>query len=192
MEWTIKTLYFATAAAGGTVLLVQTVMLLFGGGDSDVAHTDGHVDIGAADSGEPHGHDAGLGLLSIRSCAAFLCFFGLTGLYGSSRGWSTEMTLFVSLAIGALMLVGVAWLFSMQRKLYSAGNIDPRNAVGRTARVYLKIPAANAGKGKVTVAIQGRTVEFSALSRGPEIPTGSEVRIARQITEDTFEVEPLV
>lgn len=192
MDWTIKTLYFATAAAGGAVLFIQTVMLLFAGGDADVSHADGHVDIGAADSGEPHGHDAGLGLLSIRSCAAFLCFFGLTGLYGSARGWSTATTLGASLGIGALMLVGVAWLFSLQRKLYSAGNIDPRNAVGRTARVYLKIPASNAGKGKVTVSLQGRTVEFNALSRGPEIATGSEVRIARQITEDTFEVEPLV
>jgi membrane protein implicated in regulation of membrane protease activity len=127
----------------------------------------------------------------VRSLAAFVCFFGLTGLYGTTAGWSTLTSLLASLAAGGVMLVAVAWLFSMQKKLYSAGNLVPANAIGRTARVYLKIPAANSGKGKVTVSIQGRTAEYSALTRGAEIATGAEVKIVRQVTEDTFEVEAL-
>jgi len=57
--------------------------------------------------------------------------------------------------------------------------------------VYLRIPARNAGKGKITVSIQGRTHEFAASTAGQEIPSGAEVKVARQITQDTFEVEAL-
>jgi len=192
LDWSLATVYFGCAVAGGAVLLIQTVMLLFGGGDTDAPHVDMHPDIGASDSGESPGHDAGLGLLSIRSLAAFVCFFGLAGMYGVARGWDGSTTLLVSLGVGCVMLLLVAWVFSLQRKLYAAGNVQPANAVGRTARVYLKIPAENQGKGKVTVAVQGRTVEYSALTMGAEIPTGAEVKILRQVTEDTFEVERVV
>lgn len=191
MDWTIKTVYLGCAVAGGAVLLIQTVLLMTGGGDHDVPHVDASPDIGASDSGEPADHDSGFGLISIRSGAAFLCFFGLMGLYGDARGWHTAPTIGAATAAGLVMLFLVAWLFSLQRKLYAQGNLDPRNAVGRVARVYLKIPAQNSGKGKITVSIQGRTAEYAASTKGGEIATGAEVKIVRQITEDTFEVEAL-
>lgn len=191
MDWTIKTVYLGCAVLGGAVLLIQTVLTMTGGGDHDIGHAADGPDIGAAGSGESPEHDTGFGLISIRSVASFFCFFGIVGMYGASAGWSTPATLAAAAGAGVVMLLGVAWLFSMQRKLYAQGNVDPKNAVGRTARVYLRIPASGAGKGKVTVSVQGRTVEYSASTKGAEIPTGSEVRITRQITEDTFEVETL-
>ena len=190
MELSTNTVYLGCAVAGGAVLLVQTAFLLLGGGDHDVGHADVQHDFTSAGSGEPE-HDAGFGLISIRSGAAFLCFFGLGGMYGASEGWSAPATVGVAFGAGALMLLVVAWLFSLQRKLYAQGNLDPRNALQRPARVYLRIPGQNSGKGKVTVSIQGRTHEYNASTRGAELPTGSVVRIVRQITEDTFEVEAL-
>jgi hypothetical protein len=167
------------------VLVLQTVLLLFGGGDADHDGDLGHAD------GSDHGHDGAFGLLSVRTGAAFLTFFGLAGWGGARAGWSTPATIGAALLAGTVMLFAVAYLFSLQRKLYSQGNLDPQNAVGRPARVYLRIPAANSGKGKITVSIQGRTVEYTACTVGGELATGSEVRIVRQITPDTFEVEPL-
>lgn len=108
-----------------------------------------------------------------------------------NAGWSPGATIAVALAAGTLMLFAVAWLFHAQKRLASSGNVDPKGAIGRPARVYLRIPEKNSGKGKITVALQGRTVEFSAFTNGPAIPTDSEVRIVRQVTVDTFEVEPL-
>lgn len=191
MDWTIKTVYLACAVAGGFVLLIQTVLLLVGGGDTDAPHVDVAPDIGASDSGEAPGHDTGFGLISIRSVAAFLTFFGLMGLYGVTRGWNSGATLAAAVGAGFAMLLVVAWIFSLQRQLFSQGNLNPKNAVGLVARVYLRIPGQNAGKGKITVSIQGRTAEYAASTRGAEIPTGNEVKIVRQITQDTFEVEPL-
>ena len=188
----MQTVYLGCAAAGGTVLLVQTAMMLFGGADHDAGalHAD-HSDIGQADSGEHHGGDAGLSLLSVRSIAAFLTFFGLAGFGGARSGWGTFPTIAVALGAGFVMLFAVAWIFSFQRRLFAQGNVDPRNAVGLVARVYLRIPAENSGKGKITVSVQGRTHEFSAWTAGPEIATGREVKVVRQVTEDTFEVQAL-
>lgn len=189
MNWTMESVYLGCAVAGGSVLVLQTVLLLFGSGD-DAAHAD-HGDLGHSDSGETHGHDPAFSLLSVRTGAAFLTFFGLAGFGGTHAGWSTFATIGAALLAGTVMLFAVAYLFSFQRKLYSQGNLDPRNAVGQTARVYLRIPAQNSGKGKITVSIQGRTVEFTACTAGIELATGSEVRVVKQITPDTFEVEPL-
>jgi hypothetical protein len=186
MNW-IEKLYLGCAAAGGTVLVIQTLMLLFGG-DSD-AHSTEHVDMGHGTSGELHAHDAAFGLLSVRTGAAFLAFFGLVGWGGTSAGWGTLPTLGAAFLAGFVMLVAVGMLFRAQRKLFAQGNLDPHNAVGRTARVYLRIPASNAGKGKITVAIQGRTAEYDAFTAGAEIPTGAEVEVVRQVTADTFEVK---
>ena len=72
MNW-IEKLYLACAAVGGTVLAIQTLMLLFGG-DSD-GHSVEHVDLGHGQAGELHAHDATFGLLSVRTGAAFLAFF---------------------------------------------------------------------------------------------------------------------
>lgn len=192
MDWKMETIYLGCAAVGGTILVIQTVLLMFGGGDDDMG--DVHVDtsdIGASNSGEVHGTDTGLGLFSVRTISAFLTFFGLAGWGGLNAGWSPLSSILVALTAGFVMLFAVAWLFHAQKKLASQGNIDPRGAVGHTARVYLRIPEKNSGKGKITVAMQGRTVEFSAFTNGEAIPTDAEVRVVRQVTVDTFEVESL-
>jgi hypothetical protein len=89
------------------------------------------------------------------------------------------------------MMLVVVWVMSLQSKLYSEGNVDPENAVGQNAKVYLRIPGENAGKGKITVSIQGRSQEYEAVTSGPKLATGSSVRVVRQTTPNTFEVEAL-
>lgn len=192
MDWKLETIYIGCAAAGGTILVIQTITLLTGGGDhdADAVHVD-HSEIGNANSGEVHTQDASFGLFSVRTIAAFLTFFGLAGWAGVNSGWSTLATLGVALAAGTAMLFGVAWLFHMQKRLSASGNVNPTGAVGQTAQCYLRIPPANTGKGKITLVLQGRSVEFTAFTNGREIQTGAEVRVVRQVTSDTFEVESL-
>ncbi len=192
MPWTLQSVYLTCAAVGGAILVFQTVMLMFGHDDGDGGEHPDHVEIGQAGADEVHAPDAGISLLSVRTVAAFLAFFGLTGWGGTRAGWDTVPTLAAATGAGVVMLLAVAWLFSLQRKLTAQGNLEPARAVGMTARVYLRIPAGNAGKGKIHVVVQGRTAEFAACTRADrELPTGSEVRVTRQITPDTFEVEPL-
>jgi hypothetical protein len=183
-EWTIAKAYIACAVAGGAVLIGQTGLNLFGlGGDVDV-DPDADVDAADADGG-------GLNFLSIRALASFLTFFGLVGWGGTASAWGTGPTVLAAFASGASVMFLVAWIMRFFQRMASQGNLDPHNAIGTTARVYLRIPAKGAGKGKIVVAVQGRSAEFDAFSVGPELPTGSECKVVRMTTENTFEVEPL-
>ena len=88
-------------------------------------------------------------------------------------------------------MVVVAIIMRFFRRMQTTGNLQPESVVGQSANVYLKIPANRAGKGKITVSIQGRSMEYDATTAGEELPSGSECRILRMTTENTFEVGPL-
>lgn len=176
----IKTVYMGCSIVGGAILGLQMILLLFGGdidADTDVDDISGDGD--------------GFGFLSIRSLAAFLTFFGLVGLWGLEEGWGGGKTAGISLGAGLSAMMVVAWVMAMMAGLGSAGNLDPTNAVGSTARVYLTVPGENKGRGKITVSIQGRSQEYEAITKGGELATGSDVRILAMIAPGTFEVESL-
>ena len=126
------------------------------------------------------------------SSSSFLAFFGLSGWYGVAEEWSSTLTVFAAFACGGAMMFVVAWLMAQLRKLYSQGNLDTNNAVGRSAVVYLRIPATHGGLGKITVEVQGRTVELRAQTAGPELATGTMVRVVARRSGDVFDVEALV
>ena len=174
--WSSQTVFLTLAVVGGTILTVQMVLLMIG--------LDGDVDADV-DSGD------GFGFVSIRALASLMATFGLVGWWAVGEGYTVLSAAGMGAAAGLVVMVLVAWLFSLQSTLHQDGTIDTSQAVGLTATVYLQIPGQSAGKGKITVNLQGRTHEFIASTQGATIPTGSEVRITRQITENTFEVEPL-
>ncbi len=182
-EWSMIKVYVACAIAGGTVLLGQTGLSLFGFGGGDV---DADVDVEDMEGGE-----GGMHLISIRTLSGFLTFFGLVGWTGTEADWHPALTAGVAFAAGASVMFFVAWIMTFFSRLQSDGNIRPDQAIGSTATVYLNVPGHHAGKGKITVAIQGRTQEFNATTAGEALPTGSACRIVRMTTEDTFEVAPL-
>ena len=184
-DWPLVKVYIACAIAGGTVILGQTGLSIFGLGGHEDADPDMSVD-------DPHsGESGGLHLISIRSVAAFLTFFGLTGWTGTEAEWHPLPTAGAAFGAGLVAMVFVAAMMRFFVRMGSSGNIDPTAAVGRTARVYLRIPGARAGKGKITVSMQDRSVEFEAITAGKELPTGSDCRIVGMITQDTFEVAGL-
>jgi hypothetical protein len=187
IDWSMELAYMACAAAGGSVLVLQTGLMLFGVGDGH--DVDLHHDVSHAD-GADH-PDGVFNLFSVRAIASFLTFFGLTGWLGTSRGWGQGVTIGVAILSGLALMVLVAWMMRMQSKLQSKGNLDPANAIGLSARVYLRIPAKNSGFGKVQVKVQGRTAEFNACTLGAELPTGALVEIQRLRTADTVEVAAL-
>jgi hypothetical protein len=55
--------------------------------------------------------------------------------------------------------------------------------------VYLRVPAAKAGTGKVHLMLQNRTVEYQAVTVGAELPTGAPIRVVGVVNSDTVEVE---
>ncbi|MFT5289339.1 MAG: hypothetical protein ACI8QS_000747 [Planctomycetota bacterium] len=179
-DFTTSKMYLACAIAGGTVILSQLGLNLFGlGGDGDV---DPDVDVDDIDGGE------GMHFLSVRALSAFLIFFGLVGNAGVQEGWSTPVHTLTAFGAGSSVMVMVAFIMRFFIRMQSSGTIDAHGAVGMTAQVYLRIPAERSGKGKIQVMLQGRTAEFQAVTTGEAIPTGAACVIQKQVTSDTFEV----
>lgn len=177
---TLWTVYVVSAAVGGGVVLLQLVLGLFGLGGDELDAADS---IDAIDS-----HDTGMHLISLRAVAGFFVMFGLIGWGGTNAGWGSGVTLALAFLAGFTTLLLVAWLLSLQSKLDSSGNLLPEQAVGSAARVYLRIPGAESGHGKITVELGGRTAEFEAFTKGPELPTSAQVRILGMPTPEVFEV----
>jgi hypothetical protein len=188
MDW-LGDVYLICAVVGGTLLVVQTILMAIGGHhDGEMAH-DG-VDATQADGGV--GHDLGMRKwLSIKAVVAALTFFGLGGLAAQKAGLTPYVGLAISLAAGAAAVFVVASLMAGLSRLQSKGNLDLRNAVGAVGKVYLRVPAGRGGVGKVTLEVQGRFVEVEAITAGPEIPTGSPIRVVAVPAPDTLEVSVL-
>jgi hypothetical protein len=179
-NWTLVKMYMACAAAGGAVLIGQTGLNLFGlGGDTDI---DPDMDVDSLEGGDS------LSFLSVRALAGFLTFFGLVGWMGTNKEWGTVVTSLAAFASGSTVMVFVALMMRFFQRLSSSGTLKPEHAVGSSATVYLRIPGEKSGRGKITVLVGGRSLEFEAVTSGPELPTGSECTITRMITENTFEV----
>lgn len=177
MEW----IYMVTAAVGCTALVAQIALQLLGLGSDAETHTDIEVDDG--------GGNFFFGVLSFKTLSAFAAFFGLAGLAARQAGIENEalqlvMALLAGAAAGAIVMVMMRGL----AKLQASGTADLDAVVGKSARVYLRIPGHGKGDGKIIVELQGREMELSAQTLGAEIPTGASVEVTRRLPGDSFEV----
>ena len=187
----MDTVYLICAGVGGTFLVIQILMLLFGlGGETDVDSIDS-VDVDHFDLHDADASDVAFQVLSIKTMIAFLAFFGLAGLAGQNAEMSSTPVVLMALGTGATAVFVVAYIMAGLAKLQSKGNVDLNNAVGVEGRVYLRVPGENAGQGKVTIQVQGRKIECKAFTAGPEIPTGAQVRVVAASGQDTVEVQTL-
>ncbi len=178
MPFSLSMIFLVAAIGGGGLLVLQIVATLMGG--------HGDVD---GDVGDLHEHGDGGGPLSFRTIIAFVTFFGIGGKAALAAGLSPAGALGSAVVAGsvAFWLVGLA-LVQLSR-LRSSGNVEIQNALGVEGRVYLSIPAARAGTGAVTVAIQGRTVQYKAVTRGTALATGQLCKVVAVHAGDTLEVE---
>jgi hypothetical protein len=88
-----------------------------------------------------------------------------------------------------MLLVSV--LMRGLRRLTVSGTLDLANAVGLSGSVYLRVPGRGQGPGKVTVEVQGRSMQLEALTDGPEIPTGARITVVAALDGDTVKVAAL-
>ncbi|HEX2210700.1 MAG TPA: hypothetical protein VHG93_23665 [Longimicrobium sp.] len=174
----MSTMFWVCALAGGGFILLQSLLGLMGVDDDG---NGGH---------EAHAHAGdGLNLLSVRVIAAGLAFFGLTGLAALEWGFPRLLALPLAAVIGGGAAAGIAVVMRGMRRMESDGVVRVEGAVGRPATVYLSIPGGRGAPGKVHLFLQGRTVEYNAVSRDP-LPTGASVVVVDVIDPDTLEVAP--
>lgn len=186
---TIQVLY-CIAVPATLVLLIQTVLTFIGigdGVDGDIGDA-GELPDDAPDMIEPDdfyeaeaGSDAvsgmgGLRLLTFRGIVAFFVVFSWVAIIMLRAGTEMWLTALVSFACGFAIMLLLAYLFKALMGLRSNGNLDNKNAIGTAGKVYLTVPPARGGSGKVNIMLQGAYVERGAVTDEKEaIPTGAEI-----------------
>jgi hypothetical protein len=129
-------------------------------------------------------------VISFRTVVAALTFFGLAGLAAQEADFATPVVLLVAIASGLAAMFAVYWLMRALMSLRAEGTALVTNAVGRTGTVYTTIPAEGAGSGKIQLNLQGRTMEYLAVTSGHELKPGAKVVVAGVVTSDTLDVQP--
>ncbi|MFN3241250.1 MAG: hypothetical protein ACE37K_07015 [Planctomycetota bacterium] len=182
----METVYFYCAAIGGGLLLLLVLMMLLSGGDAEF-EADASPDL----DGDAPDASSTLFQISLKTVVAFVTFFGIAGMASSRADLASTPTLVIALTAGFAAFLMVGYVMQVLHGLQSKGNVDLKQAIGHTAKVELRIPATQAGTGKVQVIVGGRMVSRKAVTHGEAIPTGAEVRIDAMHAPDTYQVTPL-
>ena len=206
LEGILKMLY-CIAIPATLILVIQTILSLHGGFEggsgldvSDTSGLDFHngSDIHNGDTDWDHTMNDGgnpsdfsiMSMLTLQGIATFLTVLGWSSIAAVSTGASPTISIFVGILLGLLAMYAAARLIHASRKLVESGNLDLSNAVGETARVYIPIPAGGKGEGKITMQLQGRFIECSAMTLENRIlATGEMVRVT-DVRNELLVVEP--
>ncbi|MEZ4903303.1 MAG: serine protease [Spirosomataceae bacterium] len=177
----LKGLWYITLPTS-IIFLLQTLLTFMGGDASDGLDADFDGDLS---------HTSGpFQLFTFRNLVNFLLGFGWTGI-GFYSVIPNKMVLVALSVVVGLGLVGLFFIIIKQiSKLSQDNTMRIENAIGKTAQVYLVIPARQEGYGKIHVSIQNTLRELNAITKNSQpIPTGASVKITEILTDGTLVVE---
>jgi hypothetical protein len=171
-------LWFTIPALVGTGFLFLQILLGEIGGDADSAFeldADFDADLAADDPG------AEFRIFSLQSVSAFAVGYGWVGL-AAFRALNIEFSGSAIIGVGAGVLV--SWIFVILSRsilrLQSSGNVTLRDVEGKIGDVYITIPPAGTGHGRIKVAVHNSHYEYNAVQQGDDpIKTHTRVKISR-------------
>jgi hypothetical protein len=203
----LSTFYLIAAVVGATILVCQFALALIGlshdgadfghhlGGDF---HGDTHVgdSLAGSHAGDTHSdanqHPSSgrlFEMISFRTVVAAAAFFGVTGLATLNSGFPETTSFVFAVVAGAFAMYGMYRLLGLMAGMDSSGNERIANAIGLVATVYVSIPPAGKGAGKVLLSMQNRIVEYQAVIADLEpIKTGEKVEVVGIKSDDMVEV----
>lgn len=181
----LQKFFWTIACCASLVFIIQTIMTFIGLG------TDTDVDAGPMDGSVDSIEDGALsGVFSFRNLVNFLLGYGWAGVLlfdDIEKRWLLQL---VAIAVGLLFVLAFVFMFRQVMKLSHDGSFKIGEAVGLKADVYLRIPAARAGRGKVQVSVKGSIHEIDAVTdNDAEIPTGGQVEIVEALGDDLLLVK---
>ncbi|MBO6096464.1 MAG: hypothetical protein J6P56_04010 [Bacteroidales bacterium] len=171
------------------IFIIQSI-LTFVGADAD-SNFDVDVDT-SMDGSDLSNIDGGSNLYTFRNFINFLLGFGWSFILLQESITSVPVLIIVSVVIGVALVTAVMYLFKWLAGMQQSGNIDVEKvAKGCEGTVYLTIPAAQAGEGKVQISISGAVREYNAVTDNEEdLKTGMPIRVVDVVNSHTVLVEP--
>lgn len=174
-------IFWGCAIIGTAFFAVQLVLMLIGI-DSDVTDID-------FDAGDTLDLGGGLSMFSIKSLVNFIVGFGWGGVCLASTIQNKVALIFAALVVGAFFSWMYLFLYKKMRRLEHNGAFNIDACVGKTATVYLRIPANNEGHGKIQISINGSIHEFDAVTNGDALPSGRKVTVLSVVDSSTLKVK---
>ena len=177
-------IHWIIAVPFSAIFIILVIMSIFVG-DSDHMSADGHADVSVD-------HDMGIEFqfITLKNLVAFFTIFSWTGIVCIHGGLGNGLSVLISLAAGLLMMVIMATIVYLMGKLVESGTLNLAHAVGKTASVYLTIPAKGNGMGKVQIQFQGLQTLDAVTNNDTEIKTGSIVTVKSIVNQEILLVEP--
>lgn len=183
----MKILWGVTLTAS-LIFLVQSI-LTFVGADAD---TDFDTDVDVSmDGSDLSNIDGGSNLYTLRNFVNFILGFGWSAILLQDNIPNVALLIFVSALIGVALVAAVMYLFKWLSGMQQSGNIHVQKAAaGCEGKVYLTIPAARSGSGKVQITIAGAVREYDAVTESDEaLKTGTPIRVVDALDNTTLLVE---
>lgn len=164
--------------------IIQTIMTFVGGDAMDGVNADFDSDF---TDGE-----APFQLFSLRNLINFLLGFSWSGIAFYDLIQSKPLLFIVAIVVG-IIFVGIFFVIIKQlMKLAEENNFKMDETLGKTAEVYLTIPANKSGKGKVLISVRGSVRELDAMTETDEAITSSTlVKISRIENSNVLIVEKI-
>ena len=185
----MKILWSVTLTAS-LVFIIQSV-LTFIGADADA---DFDVDVDTSmDGSDLSNIDGGSNLYTLRNFVNFILGFGWSAILLQDSISSVALLILVSALIGAALVAAVMYLFKWLAGMQQSGNINlQKAAAGCEGKVYLTIPGARSGTGKVQITINGAVREYDAMTESEEpLKTGVPIRVVDCLDANTLLVEEI-
>ena len=180
-EWFInlsvmEQIFFWLGIVSTLFLIVQIVLMCLSsfGGDVDI-DGDGDIDVDT---------DSGVSIFTVKSITAFFAVGSWSGLLTCALAsdklqW---LAIIVALIAGTLAMMVVVLLMRAIVKLQCNGIFEIDKIVGQQATVYVSVPPARSGRGKITLNAQGRFMELDAI-------TDSDTKLSVDDTVDIVSTE---
>ena len=154
----MEQIFFWLGIVSTLFMLVQIVLMSLSsfGGDIDI-DGDGDIDVDT---------DSGVSIFTVKSITAFFAVGSWSGLLtcalvADKLQW---VAILVALAAGAAGMSVMVLLLRAIVKLQCNGAFEIDKTVGQQATVYVSIPPARSGRGKITMNAQGKFVEIDAVT----------------------------
>jgi hypothetical protein len=177
---------FVIAVTSTVIMLIFLLLMIIGIEDTEFDGVDS-PDIDVIND-EPLIGFSGLRILTLRGILVLIAMGSWTVfLLEPIMHWAFAML--IGLLVGTASALLVALAFRASLKLESTGNLDYRNAIGKDANVYIRIPKNRLGKGKVTLNMQERFIEVDAITEDTEdIMPKMSVIVSEVVDETTLKV----
>ena len=184
----IMKILWAVTLSASLIFVVQSI-LTFVGADAD---TDFDTDVDVSGDGSDLSNiDGGSNLYTFRNFVNFILGFGWSAILLQQSIHSVPLLILVSVIVGVALVAAVMYLFKWLAGMQQSGNIDVFSAAkGCEGTVYLTIPAARAGEGKVQISINGAVREYNAVTESDgALKSGTPIRVVDVVNANTLLVE---